>query len=170
MRIGVGDVFAVRTGGVGARLIRLGAWLEGLPSEDNHVVVAHHVQDGVWWGVEGRPGGVGWVDMQPYLDSPATIGNQGQIKTPAQRDTIAQSMVAAVGTPYDWTAIAADAARDLDLPVLFAQSWKGRGVPGHLVCSSLAAWGYQTAGVEGPHLPPRLVQPGDWAAFNARWT
>lgn len=173
-QIGVADVLAVRTGGWGAWAIRFGAWLRGLPHTDNHIVIAHH-QDaaGIWWGIEGRPGGVGWVDMRGYLTSPATVDNREQPKTDAQRATVADAMVAAIGTPYDWAGIAADAAHDLDLPTLFAQDWHGQGAPGHVVCSSLADWGYQHADLPhpDPHDGGRFVQPADWAAFDIakRW-
>ena len=68
-QLGIGDVLAVNTGNaITSELIRLGEAIEGKPNLANHVVIVHH-QDakGTWWGIEGRPGGVGYVDMARYL-------------------------------------------------------------------------------------------------------
>jgi hypothetical protein len=167
--IGVADVLAVRTGGIGGWAIRLGAQLRGLPHDDNHVVIAHH-QDpaGVWWGLEGRPGGIGWVDLRRYLDSPATVTNAAQPRTDAQRAAIAADAVAMLGTAYDWPAVVHDALTDLDLADLWSRDWNGKGAPGHIVCSSYAAWLYGRENLPRPDVTEggRWVQPGDWAAFD----
>jgi hypothetical protein len=164
----VGDVWAVRTGGIGGWIIRLGERLAGKPDLDNHVVVVHH-QDpaGTVWGVEGRPGGVGWADLTKYAQNRATVTNVLQPKTNEQRIQIAQIMRQMLGTPYDWAGIAADAANDLSLPDLFAQNWHGQGTPGHVVCSSLAAWAYARVGLPHPHCGgERYCQPDDWTVWN----
>lgn len=167
--IGVGDVLAVRTTGWAAWFIRLGARLHHLPDGDNHVVIAHHRDDkGVWWGVEGRPGGVGWADLRPYLSSPYTVSNADQPRTSAQRQAVADATVQMLGDAYDWGGIAADACRDLGLPALFCSDWNGKGVPGHVVCSSLAAYVHTRVGLARPHSREggRFVQPADWVAFD----
>jgi len=164
-----GDVLVVRTPGVFAWAIRLGARLRGKPSLDNHVAVMHHRdENGVWWAIEGRPGGVGWVDATEYLHNQYTITNWQQEKDQSQRFLVIKIIEALLHTPYDWPAIAADAITDLHLPDLWAEKWSGKP-PGHVVCSSLAAWGYYKAGLPNPatdKLDPKadmsVVQPFDW--------
>lgn len=164
--IGVGDVLAVHTGGWGARLINMGAALRGLPAIDNHAVVVHHKDaDGQWWGLEGKPGGVGWTTLQRYLDSPYTVNNVGQPKTEQQRFDIAVAAEAMLKTPYDWSAIAADGMAAIGAPDLFAENWQGQGPPGHVVCSSYGAWLYRHVGLDCP-AGDRTVTPADWTAFD----
>lgn len=164
--IGVGDVLAVRTTGVGAWFIRLGARLRGLPHSANHVVVAHHVDPrGVMIGLEGRPGGVGWVDMTDYLASPATVDNRAQPKTAEQRYRVAKSAEAMLGAAYDWPAIAALAGYDAGLPLVEDLDWHdGHSAPLHVICSAYAAYLYGTAGLPHP-VGERFVQPADWVQF-----
>jgi hypothetical protein len=162
-----GDVLAVRTSGIAGFLIRLGALIEREPDLDNHIAVVHHTDAaGITWCIEGRPGGVGWADAATYLSSRWTVTNALQPKIPAQRDLVCSAMMAAIGTPYDWDAIANDAAQMLHLPELFAERWDGQ-VPGHVVCSSLAAWGYMKGGLAYPeiHDMPRTL-PADWEDFD----
>jgi len=163
--IGPGDVIAVRTGGWAAWLIRLGARIRGLPGSVNHVVVVHHRDDhGRWIGLEGRPGGVGWVDCTNYLRSPATVDNGAQPKTEAQRYLVAKAAERLIGCAYDWAAIGADALSDLGF-ILAMPGW-GKQPPLHVVCSSFAAWCYREVGLPCPD-GGRLVQPADWAAWDA---
>jgi len=68
---------------------------------------------------------------------------------------------AALGTDYDWRAIAEDAMKAFGIPLSLAWARRGGLVPGHVVCSSLAAYYYAHAGLA---CPPggRLATPGDW--------
>lgn len=170
-----GDVLLVRNRGtaVGTRLarwgIKLGAWLERKPTTWTHVIVAHHVDEaGVFWGVQGQPGTVGWVDLKPYLADPVTLTNRGQLKTAAQRDDVYAAMLPLVGQArYDWGVIAADAAIALGAARHVEPLWNmldtwGPGVPGHVVCSSLADYAYERAGLESP-AADRFCLPADWA-------
>jgi hypothetical protein len=161
-----GDVLAVRGSGVTGELIRLGEALEGEPDIEAHVAVIHHVTGKTTWCIEGRPGGVGWRDARDYLKSGWTVSNAAQPKTPEQRKFACAAVLAALGTPYDWSAIAKDAADALRLGDLFASEQWGPRVPGHVVCSSLAAWGYMRAGLAYPrqHVMAE-VTPGDWTEF-----
>ncbi|MGZ4621495.1 MAG: hypothetical protein ACXVGF_04595 [Blastococcus sp.] len=169
MNINVGDVLAVRTGGIGGWAIRLGAALRGLPHSVNHVVIAHHVDDqGRWIGLEGRPGGVGWVEMTDYLASPATVDNREQPKTEAQRYLVAKAAEKLIGCAYDWTAIGAEALFDLGAPLSHID-WSGPNPPLHVICSSYAEWSYRQVKLARPE-PPQgevLTQPADWAAWDA---
>lgn len=160
-----GDVVCTRSPkGWPAFLIRLGAALRDRPNTVNHVIIAHHFDDaGTLWGVEGRPGGVGWVDMHGALAGPYTIDNRHQPKTDAQRAAVCAAAEGLLGTPYDWVGIAQDAMDAIGAQDLWAQKWNGE-VPAHVVCSSLADWAYEHVGLASP-TPDRTCTPGDWAAF-----
>lgn len=169
-----GDVWAVRTSGAAARLIRFGTALrylfgggDNLSDLDNHVVIVTHQTAGVWFGVEGRPGGVGWADLTRYLNDPTTISNAAQPKTDAQRAAIVALVPEVLGTPYDWSAIMRSAAADLHIPELFQRNWNDKGIPGHVICSALADWMNEHVGLASPK-PDQDCQPSDWVAFIDR--
>jgi hypothetical protein len=156
-----GDVLVVRTTGWAAEMIRLGEALEDKPNVANHVAVADHADaNGTLWGVEGRPGGVGWVDLAAYLASSWTTSNAAQPKTDEQRRLVTVTMRGMLGDRYDWEAIAADAAEDLHLGELWLPD---HGlVRGETVCSALAAYGHDKAGLPRPPGRERTVQPSNW--------
>jgi len=161
-----GDVLAVRTPGLAASLIRAGEALSGKMDLDNHVVVAHH-QDPQqrWWGLEGRPGGVGWADLSQYLRNRWTVNNCGQPgRTPEGRARVCDAAVHLLGTPYDWEAVADDALRAFRMADLWSANYDG-AAPGHVVCSSFAAFLYEREGWDRPSPSGRDVEPGDWTAF-----
>jgi hypothetical protein len=156
-----GDVLAVRSSGFAAEMIRLGAALAGKPDISNHIAVVHHTDGkGVTWCLEGRPGGVGWRNAADYLNSHWTLDNAAQPKTPEQRETVCKAAEAMLATRYDWAAIVGDGLADLHLwdPV------DGQ-VHGETVCSALAAYAYDQAGLLRPAGGERLVQPADWDQF-----
>lgn len=166
-----GDVFAVRTNDIGGRLIRLGAAIRYLfrggntyGDLDNHIVIVIHQTDGVFWGIEGKPGGVGWADLTRYINDPCTITNEAQPKTDEQRTELMAVVPQVLGKSYDWGAIMASAAADLHLPQLFRDNWKDQGVPGHFICSSLADYLYGRVGLASPKAD-RYCQPSDWVGF-----
>jgi hypothetical protein len=163
VKVAPGDVLAVRTGGMAASLIRFGAALRGEPNLDNHIAVVHHAdRAGTTWCIEGRPGGVGWRDARAYLASPWTVTTAAEPKTGLQRQAVCEALEAAIGTPYDWKGIAADAAQAIHLPDLWQEKWDGQ-VPGHVVCSSLAAWAYMKAGLAYPVASDlERTTPADW--------
>lgn len=166
-----GDVVAVRNTGYAAMAIRFGAALLGKPNLSNHIAVVHHTitnPDGstTLWGIEGKPGGVGWIDMTGYLESKWTLSNAEQPKTLDQRAHICAVMEAMLGTDYDWEAIVGDAFEALRLPILFGEHWAKTGTPGHVVCSSVAAYAYLESGAKHPNLKnERRCMPGDWNEF-----
>jgi hypothetical protein len=166
MSIKPGDVLAIRTGGWEAWWIRFGSGIQGKPNLSNHIAVTHHVDaNGVMWAIEGRPGGVGWVDATQYLKSPGLLTNVDQPKTDLQRATVCDTMKALLGTPYDWQAIVVDGSEDVGIKVPdWSPDWKTGEVPGHVVCSSAADYAYFKAGLACP-VHGREVQPSDWDAF-----
>jgi hypothetical protein len=157
-----GDVLAVRGGGLAGDLIRLGQALTGKPNVSGHIAVMHHWTGNVPWGLEGRPAGVGWVDLRAYVGSRWTLNNCAQPgRTGGQRAGVAVAAEAMIGTAYDWQAIADDTLRAFRMPDLFGKTIDGT-VPGHLVCSSYAAFLYERAGWAHPDAPDRDCEPGDW--------
>ncbi len=164
-----GDVVAVRTGGWAAGIIRFGASLRGWPNYDNHIVMIDQIQpNGIVVGIEGRPGGVGRVDVAQYVQGPYAryaFSNREQPKLPEQRDTVVKIVRQLVGANYDWDAIAQDALVDLHIPELWLEKWHGTS-PGHVVCSSLASWAYRKATLAAPkQLDARHTEPANWTEF-----
>lgn len=181
-QLGIGDVLAVNTGNaITSELIRLGEAIEGKPNLANHVVIVHH-QDakGTWWGIEGRPGGVGYVDMAKYLSTSLVKyadSNAAEPRTTDQRATIAKAAVGMLGVGYDWVggiaSDALDAFRLRDLAGLLDHWWGWKDPanpalrPAHVVCSSLAAWVYRNLGLACPPVTDEeLCMPADWWDFN----
>lgn len=152
---------------VPAWLIRVGGWLRGQHAGSDHVLVVHHRDDaGTWWGIEGRPGGVGWVDLATYPH--VTSSNAGQPKTEAHRLEICAVMKGLLGTPYDWPAIVADAMDALRIQQLWRSADFGEQAPAHVVCSSAADWVYEHVGLASPGgtYGTRWTTPADWELFN----
>ncbi len=162
-----GDVILVRTGSVAGAAIRLGAALLGRANLQNHVAIAHHVDEaGRLWVLEGRPGGVGWRDARAYLASPWTVNNAGQPKAAGQRAQICELAKGMLGEKYDWSAVIADAMQAARIPDLWRRDWNGHA-PGAVVCSSFAAYLYGKAGLDrpAPSAGGRYVEPADWTDF-----
>lgn len=162
-----GIVVCVHTDGFPAEMIRFGASLLHKDDAINHVAVLDHQDEtGRWWAIEGRPGGVGWADATSYIESPYTISNEREVISEQVRIHICKTMRGLLGTPYDWRAIGEDAVRDLHLPELWAEKWKGSVAPAHVVCSSCAAYDYKTDGLPYPtDVDLAHVQPADWGDF-----
>lgn len=142
-------------------------WLGDKATLVNHVALFTHVDtEGQPRGLEGRPGGFGWVNLTAYLADPATICNADQPKTPDQRETVVRLAQTAVGLPYDWKAILAMAAGSAGLPFRL-QEWPEDGVPSHMVCSSAADYFYEAAGLPNPggYRKTRGTDPNDWSLF-----
>jgi len=159
------DILCTRSASLPGELIRIGEELSGKVGMDNHVAVMHHWDGDVPWGLEGRPGGVGWRDLRPYIASPYTINNCLQPdRTPGQRMKVAARAQAMLATAYDWMSIADDALRAFGMADLWAKDWHGQA-PGHVVCSSLAAYLYEAEGWARPEVAGRDTEPGDWAEF-----
>jgi hypothetical protein len=164
-----GLVLAVATSGTFGDLIRLGSEILDEPAAQSHIAVVDHKDGstGRWWGIEGRPGGVGWRDLSDYLRARETIANIRQPLDTGQQALICSAMRQTLGTKYDWDAIMQDAARDLHLEELWADTdqWDSN-VPAHVVCSSVAAWAYARAVAAYPRqADERHIEPTDWVQF-----
>jgi hypothetical protein len=154
-------------------VIRLGAVLRGRPGVANHViVVTHQDQAGRWMGIEGRPGGVGPVDCTPFLADSRTRGNHAQPRPndAGQLEVFLASCAASLGIDYDWVGIGQDTARSIGLHNLakaIDPLWRWGGndkeLPGHVVCSSLAAMLYKLTGWASPEPgAERQTTPAQW--------
>lgn len=166
-----GDIILTRNVSIWARLIRFGAALRDQPDVWNHVIVVSHTDaSGTLWGVEGRPGGAGWVDLRATLANRWTISNIDQPKTDQQRAGVVAVAKGLVGTPYDWAGIVADAMDAINAPALWRPAKFGDAAPAHVVCSSLAAYAYLRAGLPGPgdKGDPRTVTPANWGEWILR--
>jgi len=171
-----GDVLAVWTGnGMFQDLIRVAEALDGKPAVANHVVViTHQDQVGRWIGIQGQPGGVGPVDCTPYLTDVRTMSNHGQPRPDdhGQLATFLASAAKSLGIGYDWVGIAEDgldACHVEDLSKLIDPLWRWPSdrnlLPGHVVCSSLAAMLYDLPSVQWAHPDlgnERECEPADW--------
>lgn len=171
-----GDVLAVWTGNTLAEdLIRVGEALEGKPAVANHVVViTHQDQAGRWMGIQGRPGGVGPVDCTPFLSDPRTMSNHGEPKPDdhGQLRSFLAGTAKSLGIAYDWVGIAEDTLDALhlsDLSDAINPLWRWPSdhglLPGHVVCSSLAAMLYDLPSVGWAHPDlgrERVCEPADW--------
>jgi hypothetical protein len=170
-----GDVLAVWTGsGITQDAIRIAESLRGLPAVANHVIIITH-QDplGRWIGIQGQPGGVGLADASPFLEDPRTQSNHDQARADdkGQLSAFLSGCAKSLGLPYDWVGIAEDALDALKVPDLsraIDPLWRwpsGHLVPGHVVCSSLAAMLYDLPEVGWPHPDldaERTCMPADW--------
>lgn len=184
VRLRPGDVLIVRTatknaGGLGAWLIRRRAlmlaypwmpwrWWADTGAYVNHIAIYTHT-DGERHlrGLEGRPGGFGWANLDKYLADPVTVANTDQPKTDVQRGFVVSRAVEMIGIPYDWEAILAFAAGAAGLPFRLSE-WPETGVPSHVVCSSAADYLYEGAGLDNPggYAKTRGTDPQDWWAFE----
>jgi hypothetical protein len=166
-----GDVVLTRSKGWVGWIIRFGAALLDRPNMRNHVIVVHHVDEGgTLWGVEGRPGGVGWVDMSAVLRSRTVLSNAAQPKDLHARTIVTEALEAAIARPYDWGAIARSAAEALRLDVLWQHGREfseDGSVPGGVICSALADWAYEKARLASPGGTgrTRYTTPADWDWF-----
>ncbi len=168
-----GDVVVTPTKDKGGWWIRLWAKLQRKPDQFNHIALfTHYDSAGVPRGLEGRPGGFGWVDLNKYLDRPGAITNVGQ---PGRTDEKRQEALALarqlIAVPYDWRAILGLGAQ-LFSPRLLrlvqaANEWPEGKPPGHVVCSSSLDWIYEEVGWVSPGgiEKTRWTAPHDWATL-----
>jgi hypothetical protein len=135
----------------------------------NHIAIYHHTDDvGVQWAIEAAPGGVAW---RKVADLGRCMTNADQPKTEDQRAMIAAGVASMLKLPYDWTAIEADAFREIaSSGVTWSMEWDGDRPPVHVICSSLASYWQWQAKLAGPH--SWKTTPMEWAAFvdTRGWT
>lgn len=145
-------------------------WIQrGSRSEFSHVLVAHHIDDqGTFWGLEGRPGGVGWVRLDVYAGR--GLSNAGQAKSAEQRRVVCEQAVALLGTPYDWRAYGPITVNELTLlwrRDRYGPQWRKGQAPEVVVCSSFVDYLYELVGLRSPEAD-RWCTPADWARLWQR--
>lgn len=173
-----GDVLVVRDKSWVGRVLRWGAGYGDNVNGWNHVVVASHTDDsGSFWGIEGKPSRVGEVVIDGRLVDRWSLANWSQPKAAEQRAAIVEVCRGMLGKPYDWTAIVRDAMNAIHAPTLWGMKGWGAntGVPTHVVCSSLATYAYQRAGLSAPGGTEgggRWSTPWHWAEWiiGEKWS
>lgn len=174
--VGPGDVLLTRYDGWTGRWIRFGAalqeFLTGKPGPNlrNHVVIVSHADEaGLWWGIEARADGIGWVKLTGHLRSRWTLTNAAQPKTDAQRAQIVEVARACLGMHYDYPGIFLNALAAVGLNLRWELvEFPERGQqPPHAVCSALADWVYEEVRLANPggFSVTRLTRPADWDEF-----
>lgn len=198
-QIGPGDIIVTLEGKAPfSHLIRFGAWLRRQSPKVDHVIGVHHYgppagqPDGRprWWGIEGRPGGVGWRDLTKVLARKNSWSNAGQIAAESHRwqpsgwipateqETrflLATYFERLLKIPYDWEAIGAHARVALRAHhIRKLREWREGEFPAEVVCSS-----GMDAAMEEVHLTnpggnavTRLTSPAQFLTFflDAPWT
>jgi hypothetical protein len=176
--ISPGDILAVlESDSFFSKLIRIGAWLQRKPNICDHVViVTGQGDDGIWRGIAGSPDGVGIVECARYLSDPRTRSNHDQPKPDdnSQMATFQAVCAKALGIQYDWAAIVQDTFDALhisELSDILDRLWRwpteSDKLPGHVVCSSLAAAVYKYVGWQHPEVGnERDCAPSDWWAWS----
>lgn len=168
-----GDVLAVNTSGFWNHVVRFGEWLQGRSSLAGHVVIViSQDQTGRWMGIQGQPGGVGPCDVTPYLSRSSTRANHAQPRPDdnGQLASFLASCAKSLGISYDWVGIAEDTLNiiglhDLSEDIDWLWRWptKTNLLPGHVVCSSIAARLYEVVGWAHPDMgTERVCEPADW--------
>jgi hypothetical protein len=169
-----GDVLAVVGGGLGGWLVSVGQALAGKPSLGTHVVIVTHKDAlGRMIGIDGRPGGVALVDTAQYLRDSRVRSNalQGKPDDKGQITAFLAGCAKSLGLPYDWVGIAEDISEVVvpDLSAEIDRLWRWPSnknlLPGHVVCSSLAAMLYDLPQVGWAHPDlghERVCLPEDW--------
>jgi hypothetical protein len=177
---GPGDVLAVWSGSNPVDDgIRVAEALLGKPAVANHVVIITHRDSHLrWMGIQGQPGGVGLVDCTPMLSDSRTRSNHDQPKPAHGLGPFLASCAKSLGIAYDWVGIVQDGLHALHLSDLSAQidhlwRWPSNHnlLPGHVVCSSLAAMLYGLPQVNWPHPElgtERQCNPADWWDWSDR--
>jgi len=180
VNIGVGDIICTRNNtGWAARMIRLRAGLLDQPNLVNHVIIVHHKQpNGDWIGLEGKPGGVGWINItqRKVLKSPWIVTNAKEPKLEKQRYLVAKAAEKLIGVQYDWMGIMQEAvvwAPPKRVTTFINRKWgDAEHPPEQVFCSNYADWCYDFVGLPSPGaLFDRNVTPNDWAQFimEKRW-
>ena len=147
MNLEVGDIIAVHTGGVFARIIQAAQFLSGWADwRYNHAGVVSRITGGEVFVVEAAPTGVREVPMR-YKDWRAIPFDF----TPTQQTQVRNALLARLGTPYGFV--------DIGALALLTLGWRPRWVEtvcrrtNTVVCSQLAALAVEAGGVK---------RYGDW--------
>lgn len=164
-----GDVIVTE---MGVWIIRILIWIQAILTgkskyrQSGHIIVFTHVDtEGRYWGIEGRPGGVGWAQLDKRSGKWA-LTNVDQPKDAAQRSKIVETMKELIGTKYDYSAYVAIALQTVGITTEWTD-FKGNQVPTHVICSAVADYVYEDVGLDNPggYRITRFTTPAEWAEF-----
>jgi hypothetical protein len=164
-----GDVVIVE---MGIWIIRVLIWIQAFLtgkskySKSGHViVVTHRDLVGRLWGIEGRPGGIGWAQLDKR-NGKWGLANVDQIKSAAQRSKIVETMKSLLGTKYDYDAYLQIALQTIGLNTSWTD-FRGNDVPAHFICSAVADYVYEDVELANPggKKVTRLTTPAEWGEF-----
>jgi len=164
-----GDVVIVEMGIWIIRwLITIQAFLVGKAKyrQSGHViVVTHRDSEGRLWGIEGRPGGVGWAELDKRAGKWG-LSNVEQVKDDAQRSKIVETMKTLLGTKYDYDAYVQIALATIGINTTWTD-FNGCDVPSHIICSAIADYVYEDVGLANPggETITRFTTPAQWGEF-----
>lgn len=168
-KLAIGDVMVTRNNYPGSWFVRMGQRILGKSPLVDHVIIIHHIDAaGVLWGIQGQPGGVGWVEIEKFRSDPFANANVEQPKNTYQRTRIVELSEGMLGTEYDWVGIVLDGMHAIGASILWrARDWKTGLVPAHVVCSSFADYIYEVVQLPNPGRDEntRGTMPGDWDDF-----
>jgi hypothetical protein len=165
-----GDIIIIKQGG---RLARAAIWLQNTLKHNTakyslygHVIVATGKDpEGRLWGIEARPGGIGYRRLEP-LNSTYGMVNTGQPVTAEARTALVAAIIALLGKPYDYEAYLLFVLKAVGIDPTWTYEFDGKDVPPHFICSAVAAYIYRDAGLGYPKVDGvRLCTPADWAEF-----
>jgi len=148
----VGDYGVVKTNGIVGFLIRVGTM-----SRWNHAFI-YVGNENI---VEARPMG---ATLSPASKYPRAAYNQHEVVSDEQRQTIVDTALKDVGTPYGFADILVIFLRILGLRFgskTRFMAWLGS--KDGLICSELVARSYEAAGFTLINEPSYIVTPGDLA-------
>lgn len=165
-----GDVVIVE---MGIWIVRVMIWVQALftgkakYSKAGHIIVVSHVDsDGRLWGIEGRPGGIGWADLSKR-NGKWGVSNVDQPKTAEMRVRLVDSMTALLGSKYDYPAYLKLAMDMVGITPRWTVEYTEEDVPVSYICSAVADQIYEANGLPNPggNNNTRFTTPADWAQF-----
>ena len=164
-----GDVVVTE---MGVWIVRVLIWIQALMtgkarySRGGHVIVVTHTDDqNRLWGIEGRPGGIGWARLDKR-NGKWGMSNAEQPRDMAQRSRIVETMKMLLDTKYDYGAYIQIALNTMGINVDWTD-FQGNDVPSHFICSAVADYVYEELGLPNPggFKITRLTTPAEWAEY-----
>lgn len=164
-----GDVVVTE---MGIWIVRVLIWIQAVLTgrakyaKGGHViVVSHRDEQGRLWGIEGRPGGIGWCQLDKRAGKWG-LSNVEQSKDSVQRSKIVETMKTLLGTKYDYDAYVKIALSTVGVNTDWTD-FNGNDVPSHFICSAVADYVYEDVGLANPggFKITRLTTPAEWAFF-----
>lgn len=164
-----GDVLVIQSSIFGVKwLIKLQAILSGgwKYRQAGHVVIVDHTDsENRVWGIEARADGIGWLDLSKFSGKWYVVNNEQPRTTEVDTRlvTIAREML---GKPYDYMSYLDIALQTLGISDKWTD-FKGNDIPPHFICSALADYVYEKAGLPNPGSfeITRFTTPWQWFRF-----